>query len=60
MTSAADAKWIVALQRLDAHIEVLKVIADWRDDLDEKLERAQLKRCLIGLDVDEVHRGNGV
>lgn len=53
--NAPDAKWNVALQRLDEHIAVLRVMAVWCEDLDEKLERAQLKRCLIGLDADEEH-----
>ena len=34
---------------------VLKVIADWRDDLDERLVREHLKRTVIGIDVDKEH-----
>ena len=42
-------------QRFDVHIKALTVIADWKDDFDKRLERAQLKRVVIGIDVDELH-----
>lgn len=55
MNAPDQTKLIVPQQRLDAHIETLKVIADWKDDFDKRLERAQLRRIVIGVDVDELH-----
>ena len=43
----------VASARLEQRIEDLTAIADWRDDLQSRLHRAQLRFEYLGLDADE-------
>jgi hypothetical protein len=35
-------------------IDTLEIIADWREDLSTRLQRAQLRHELIGLDPEEI------
>ena len=57
MTSftAFDTRPAKARGQLDVHIKALTVIADWKEDFDKRLERAQLRRIVVGVDVDELH-----
>jgi hypothetical protein len=41
---------------IDAHVEQLEIIADWREDLTRRARRAPLCFELIGLDADEDER----
>jgi hypothetical protein len=42
-----------ARQRLDRRTEALEVIANWRDELRERIARAKLRFELVGLDNEE-------
>ena len=35
-------------------IDTLEIVADWREDLSTRLQRAQLRHELIGLDPEEI------
>jgi hypothetical protein len=41
---------------IEARVEPLEIIADWREDLTRQLRRAQLRFELIGLDQKEDER----